>query len=89
MVDAGTVSQAGAQPQYRDVGFQPSDEVKAHHKPRPAALPPVHISQSAAAAASGKTYNLSASEVTTLWRYTNLLLLFFLPQIVKIPGVKN
>jgi len=35
-------------------------------------------------------------EVTTLWRYTNcslllllLLLLLFIPQVVKIPGVKN
>jgi len=85
MVHAGTISQAGAQPQYRDVGFQPSDEVKAHHKPRPAALPPVHISQSAAAAASGKTYNLSASEVTTLWRYTIYYYYFFFTPDSKDP----
>ena len=35
----------------------------------------------------------SASEVMTLWRYTNLFIIiivvFFVPQVVKIPGVKN
>jgi len=35
----------------------------------------------------------SASEVMTLWRYTNLfiiiIIIVFIPQIVKIPGVKN
>ena len=40
----------------------------------------------------------SASEVTTLWRYTNLFIIIiiifflfflFIPQVVKIPGVKN
>ena len=35
-----------------------------------------------------------ASEVTTLWRYTNLFIIIiifflFIPQVVKIPGVKN
>jgi len=32
----------------------------------------------------------SASEVTTLWRYTNLfiiIIIFLIPQVVKIPGV--
>ena len=32
----------------------------------------------------------SASEVTTLWRYTNLfIIIIFLPQVVKIAGVEN
>jgi len=39
----------------------------------------------------------SASEVTTLWRYTNTFIIiiifllnkFFIPHVVKIPGVKN
>jgi len=31
----------------------------------------------------------SASKVTTFWRYTNLFIIIFLPQVVQIPGVKN
>ena len=36
----------------------------------------------------------SASEVATLWRYTNVFIIIiiitiFIPQVVKTPGVKN
>ena len=55
----------------------------------------IQINQSYSTGGANVDPSSSAYEVTTLWHYTNMLIIiiiifcFFLTQVVKIPGVKN